>query len=220
MSLKDLLAGIDLFPILGKELTEENTLNMDFTIANKYLTNIPIKNTSLFNQYIFDTLSHHKKTFGIGGYLENRVIYQRSDHFQQGEPRCMHLGVDIWAKAFTPVYAPISGKIHSFKDNNNFGDYGPTIILEHNIENNIFYSLYGHLSRESLTGLKVGQQVEKGQHFCDFGPFPENGDWPPHLHFQLIINLQGRKGDFPGVCAPSELDTFQQLCPNANWLIK
>ncbi len=155
-----------------------------------------------------------------GGYLEKRVIYRRSDVFQgEEENRCIHLGIDVWAPAFTPVYAPLDGKIHSIKDNDAFGDYGPTIILEHELEDTTFYTLYGHLSRRSLKSLERGQKVKKGDYFSEFGPFPENGDWPPHLHFQVIIDLEGREGDFPGVAAPSLLEKYSTLCPDPNLIL-
>lgn len=144
------------------------------------------------------------------------MIYQRSTHFQQGESRCMHLGVDVWCEALHSLYAPLDSKVHSFADNNNFGDYGPTIILQHELEGEEFYTLYGHLSLVSLKNIAIGDFIQKGKEFSELGPFPENGDWPPHLHFQLISDMKNLKGDFPGVCAPSELETFKQLCPDPN----
>ena len=68
-----------------------------------------------------------------GGYLETRSIYQRSTYFNQENPeteRNIHLGVDLWIEAGTPIYAPLEGTLHSFKNNTNYGDYGPTIILK------------------------------------------------------------------------------------------
>jgi murein DD-endopeptidase MepM/ murein hydrolase activator NlpD len=47
-------------------------------------------------------------------------------------------GLDLWIKAGTPILAALDGTLHSFNFNAGFGDYGPTIILEHNVENQTF----------------------------------------------------------------------------------
>ncbi len=209
----------NIFPIMGDWLKQENSTQLDFSNKNADLLKLDLQSTSNFNDYVFGYLREKGKQYGHGGYLENRMIYQRSTHFQQGESRCMHLGVDVWCEAFHPLYSPLDAKVHSFKNNNNFGDYGPTIILEHELNSKTFYTLFGHLSVKSLNNLKEGQEIKKGEAFCELGPYPENGDWPPHLHFQLIDNMENRSGDFPGVCAPSELELFKTLCPDPNLFI-
>jgi len=206
----------NIFPVMGEWLKNENSMKLDFSNQNADLLKLDLHSTPIFNDYVFGLLNKKNKKFGYGGYLENRMIYQRSTHFQQGESRCMHLGVDVWCEAFHPIYAPLDAKVHSFADNNNFGDYGPTIILEHELNDLTFYTLYGHLSIDSLKGISEGQLIRKGEAFCELGPYPENGDWPPHLHFQLIKDMQGKFGDFPGVCAPSELEHFKKLCHDPN----
>ena len=178
-----------------------------------------MKNTEAFHQYITKSIEARGGKMGIGGYMENRPIYSRSDVFDGDENRRIHLGIDIWAPAFTEVHTPLKAKVHSFQDNAAFGDYGPTIILSHELEGHTLYTLYGHLSRRSLQGLRVGQSIEKGASFTELGPYPENGDWPPHLHFQLILDLEGHSGDFPGVAASSEREKYQRLCPDPYLLL-
>lgn len=209
----------NLFPVMGEWLNPNNSVLLDFSNQNADLLKLDLQSTPLFNEYVFGYLKKNEKKYGYGGYLENRTIYQRSTHFQQGESRCMHLGVDVWCEAFHPLYAPLDSKIHSFAHNNNFGDYGPTIILEHELNGQKFYTLYGHLSLKSLKNIKEGNLIKKGQKFSELGPYPENGDWPPHLHFQLITDMKNKIGDFPGVCAPSELEYYKNLCPNPNGFI-
>ena len=91
----------------------------------------------------------------IGGYGEDRAIYDTPIFNPAGEePRTIHLGLDIFAPAGRAVYAPLAGKVHSFQVNDNAKDYGPTIILEHALAPGLtIWSLYGHLSAESLDGL-------------------------------------------------------------------
>jgi murein DD-endopeptidase MepM/ murein hydrolase activator NlpD len=135
------------------------------------------------------------------------------------EPRRLHLGIDIWGKPYTKVMAPLNGIVHSFAFNNTFGDYGATIILTHNLDGITFHSLYGHLSLNSLKNLYEGQNIKKGDVFTEFGiPF-ENGQWPPHLHCQLILDMQGMKGDYPGVCKYSEREMYLKNCPDPDLIL-
>jgi murein DD-endopeptidase MepM/ murein hydrolase activator NlpD len=194
---------------------------LDFTAANPHLARPErLRDTALFDQLVQEMLAEQHASAGIGGYLENRIIYRRSPHFDDTtEARSLHLGVDVWVPAGTPVAAPLPAVVHSLADNNNFGDYGPTIILQHDLEGVTFYSLYGHLTRTDLPSLQPAQTIAQGQVFAHVGPYPENGDWPPHLHFQLIADMQGRWGDFPGVAPPSERAYWAALCPDAGLVI-
>ena len=219
--IEQLLLRHDFAPVVPFQWSKGNYLVLDFTDNNPDLATIDLQNSEAFSNYVFGKLQQAKVVVGIGGYNEHRTIYRRSAHFQQtDEPRCIHLGIDIWASAGTPVFAPLDGKVHSFANNDNFGDYGPTIILEHQLEGTTFYSLYGHLSEESLRGLYEGKVIEEGERFASFGNYPINGDWPPHLHFQLMTAMLGLKGDFPGVCSLAERQKFLQLCPNPNLILK
>jgi len=203
-------------------LTGPAATQLDFTAANAHLEHPEaLRDTALFDNVVHTMLAEQHATVGLGGYLENRVIYRRSPHFSDAaEPRSLHLGLDVWVPAGTPVAAPLPGVVHSLADNNNFGDYGPTIILEHVLEGQPFFSLYGHLTRTDLLGLQPGQAVAQGQVFAHVGPYPENGDWPPHLHLQLMADMQGRWGDFPGVAPPSERAYWAALCPDPMLLMR
>ena len=203
-------------PIFAFSVTAPEVARLDFTAANPLLAQPErLRDTGIFDAVVNQMLAAQRATVGIGGYLETRSIYRRSPHFDDAaEPRSLHLGVDVWVPAGTPVAAPLAGVVHSLADNNNFGDYGPTIILQHELEDTKFYSLYGHLTRTDLAGLATGQGLAAGQVFAHVGPHPENGDWPPHLHFQLMADMQGRWGDFPGVAAPSERAYWASLCPD------
>jgi len=204
-------AVLPAYPLAGPGVAQ-----LDFTAANPRLTHPErLRDTAAFDQLVRELLAAQHARVGIGGYLENRVIYRRSPHFDAaGEPRSLHLGVDVWVPAGTPVAAPLPATLHSLADNDHFGDYGPTIILQHELEGVTFFSLYGHLTRTDLPPLRAGQALAAGQVFAHVGPYPENGDWPPHLHFQLVADMQGRQGDFPGVAAPSERAYWAALCPD------
>lgn len=188
---------------------------LDFTAANTELTTAIIADTQQFTDWVSEKLKAQNCRYGIGGYMEHRTIYAVSPHFDtEDEPRRLHLGVDIWSDAGTPIYTPFDGHVHSFQDNNTLGDYGPAIILQHNLDGLMLYTLYGHLSRKSLEGLTVGQPVKKSQQIATLGNNQENGQWPPHLHFQLMYDMEGKYGDYPGVCKYSEKEIYQKNIPD------
>jgi len=187
----------------------DKLLPLDFTVDNAELSPAIISDTPAFCKWVQDKLKTSNSRYGIGGFMEHRTIYAGIPLFDtEKEPRRLHLGVDIWGDADTPVYAPFEGLIHSFNDNDNLGDYGPTIILQHNLGGLTLYSLYGHLSRKNLLGLSVGKRINKGELIANLGHADENGNWPPHLHFQLMLDMEGKAGDYPGACKYSEKDKY------------
>lgn len=157
----------------------------------------------------------------VGGYGEDRSLYTQALFAPEGdEPRTVHLGVDVFAPAGAAVYTPLSGRVHSSRINDNPGDYGPTIILEHTpIAGLTFHTLYGHLDRDSLKGLKPGTAFMAGEKIAELGTKRENGGWPPHLHFQIILEIGNAKGDYPGVCKRSERDHWLSICPDPGPLL-
>jgi 4-aminobutyrate aminotransferase-like enzyme/Ser/Thr protein kinase RdoA (MazF antagonist) len=160
---------------------------------------------------------------GIGRYNEARPFYTTDAYEVRGndgpEWRAIHIGLDIFMPPGTPVFAPLDGVVHSFQDNANDRDYGPAILLEHRVSEALtFYTLYGHLTRTSLVGLQRGQVIRAGEAFCQIGPMPENGNWSPHLHFQIMLDTMGWEGDFPGVAFPEKRAVWTSICPDP-WLL-
>ena len=171
--------------------------------------------------YISSEIQKSGRKVAFGGYLEDRLIYHTPQFHEAGEPvRSIHLGVDFWCEAGTSVFVPVDGIIHSFRDNRDPGNYGPTIILSHSTHDTGWYSLYGHLSRASLLGLEIGQFMTAGSVLGQIGTIVENGGYAPHLHFQLVQDLQGMVGDYPGVCALKDLEFYQNNCPDPNLLLR
>jgi peptidoglycan LD-endopeptidase LytH len=201
----------------------QKLVKLDFTAGNNELTADILNDTDLFCTYVDQQLERHGASFGIGGYAEHRTIYSRSALFDPQQPgeeaRRLHLGVDIWGKAGEPVMAAMDGIVHSYAFNEARGDYGATIILQHTMEGIVFHSLYGHLSLDSLSGLREVASIRRGQAFAAFGIPAHNGHWPPHLHFQLIKDMEGNHGDYPGVCKYSEREKFLTNCPDPDLVL-
>jgi peptidoglycan LD-endopeptidase LytH len=155
----------------------------------------------------------------IGGYDHIRPSYGGA-LFQadQAESRTVHIGLDIFMDAGTPLFAPLDGTVHSLAFNDAKFDYGPCVVLQHTVDSAVpvFYTLYGHLDLPSLAALHPGQAIRAGTQFARMGNFPENGDWPPHVHVQLILDMLDKRGDFNGSCKPSQRDVWLSLCPDSN----
>ena len=213
--------GLQFHPLVPFETNIDQLFQFDLTSNNPKLTEEIISDTTVFSKWISQELADHDARYGIGGYNEHRTIYARSSYFDGvEEPRRLHLGTDIWGPAGTPIYNFYDAEVHSFQFNDHFGDYGATIILKYNIEGVEFHALYGHLSLNSLSGLQVGQKIPSGREFAAFGIPEENGHWPPHLHFQLIIDMEGKTGDYPGVCQYSKASHYLENCPDPQFILK
>ena len=208
-------------PVVPFDPVKDSLCSFDFTEGNKDLTSDDIADTERFAGYIDRHLRQQGARYGFGGYGEHRTLYARSHHFDSAEePRRLHLGLDIWGPAGTKVMAPLDGIVHSFAFNSNDSDYGATLILTHQVEGIGFNILYGHLSLNSLRNLHEGATIRRGDVIAEFGMRFENGNWPPHLHVQLIADMQGWKGDYPGVCRFSERLEYLSNCPDPDLILR
>ncbi|HUR11723.1 MAG TPA: peptidoglycan DD-metalloendopeptidase family protein [Flavitalea sp.] len=214
-------------PVVAFDPGTELIGRIDLTTENSEVSEAIYTDLDKFTNYIEQLQKKANAVFLIGGYNELRGMYSRStlfnagtnDNFQFAEPRRLHLGVDIWGKAGTEVYAPLGGVVHSFAFNNRVGDYGATIILLHQLEGLAFHTLYGHLSMKDIEKLKEGDYIAIGHKLAHFGLPAENGQWPPHLHFQIIFDMQMQKGDYPGVCRNSEKNYYLTNCPDPDLIL-
>ena len=210
------------FSILGPDYSRTDYVDLD--LSDKATSEMALDLSTEFSlqDYLEKYLKRYKAQAAFGGYLEKRSLYDRSSYFgdsSHSHKRNIHLGIDVWAPAGTPVYSPLPGKIHSQQDNLNFGDYGPTLIVEHQLNERNFYTLYGHLSRESLYSYEVGETILVDQPLALLGTNEVNGNYAPHLHFQLILDIGDNTGDYPGVCAVTDLEFYKKNCPDPNLLL-
>ena len=217
-------------PVVQFNPEKERLIELDFTENNRELQKVNPDDTETFCNYIKDLLQKANAKFGFGGYNELRTLYQHINIFNGTlsenitgrpveEPRRLHLGIDIWGAEGTEIFAPWGGMVHSFAFNDNFGDYGATIILLHQLEGLPFFTLYGHVSLADLHNVREGGYISRGQQFAHFGKPGENGHWPPHLHFQVIQDITPYKGDYPGVCKFSEREKYLLNCPDPNLIL-
>jgi 4-aminobutyrate aminotransferase-like enzyme/Ser/Thr protein kinase RdoA (MazF antagonist)/murein DD-endopeptidase MepM/ murein hydrolase activator NlpD len=175
-------------------------------------------------RWLEDRFAAEGARFAIGLYGEVRDVYKGEQFATAASPewRSQHLGQDIFIAAGTPLYAPLAGKVLSVVDNALPYDYGPTVILEHCAGDNgpVFWTLYGHLSRETLATVKPGQEIAAGQQIGSIGDHTVNGGWAPHLHFQIITDRLGQTGEFPGVGQPSLWPVWCAISPDPNLVLR
>ena len=225
MTFSSFLRGISSQPlfVLDNDIPLSQYVSIDLSETNTQLHSFNVSSSEDWSVFINDYFNQKQAKVAFGGYNEKRNIYKRSNYFNQQNAdteRNIHLGLDLWIAAGTTVYAPLEGVIHSFAINANYGDYGPTLVLKHQVHDVIFYTLYGHLSLDSLADKKVGQPIQQGEPIATLGTTEVNGDYAPHLHFQIIRDMEGYNGDYPGVCNTKNLDKFLLNCPDPNVLLK
>ena len=170
-----------------------------------------------FSELIDEVMRDADTAFAFGRYAEPRELYSNEDFAsdETGESRTIHMGLDLFCATDTPVHAPLDGTVELLGNNDRELDYGPMIVLRHATDTGqIFYTLYGHLSLNTLDSIAQGQEVRAGEQIATVGAPPHNGNWPPHLHMQLVLELMGLDADFPGVAYASKQDYWLTLSPS------
>ena len=211
----------ELFPSIQKNKVHP----IDLSVSSKWIGHQEEFNNLELFQFKINQLQKEIPTKIIaGGYLEPRPIYTSSAYDRIGnsgkECRSIHLGIDYWLPTKTAVHALFEGEVIIAINDAGDKEYGGLVVLEHQTETFIFYTLYGHLSVESATKNKVGDLLKKGSKIGNIGDYPENGNWAPHLHFQVMLSLLDFKVDYPGVAFFSEMAVWKSICPDPNLLIK
>jgi 4-aminobutyrate aminotransferase-like enzyme/Ser/Thr protein kinase RdoA (MazF antagonist) len=212
--------------VVETDLSGDKAVVLDLSIASLDIGTAedagdPVKMT----RDIFRRLEDRNAEAGIGRYDEPRGLYTSHLFATQSneglEWRTIHLGIDLFLPAGAPIYAPLDGTVHSFRNNDQPLDYGPTIILRHETTGGTeFFTLYGHLSLDSLHGLTPGQTITRGERLAWIGNYSVNGGWPPHLHFQIVTDMLEREGEFPGVATPSLRAVWLSLSPDPNLILR
>jgi 4-aminobutyrate aminotransferase-like enzyme/Ser/Thr protein kinase RdoA (MazF antagonist)/murein DD-endopeptidase MepM/ murein hydrolase activator NlpD len=212
-------------PIMAEISNQQAITGIDLHITSSVLdfTDLMAGEPAI-SQKIFDQLSMQGAHIGAGGYDEARLLYVappgKSDQGPEMAGRTVHLGCDLFVQPGTAIFAPVEGKVHSFSHNQAPFDYGPVIILEHQTYlGDSFYTIFGHLSLDSIANLKIGQLIQSGEEIGAIGASNINGGWTPHLHFQIITNLFGLDCDFPGVCKASHRELWKTFSPDPNLIL-
>lgn len=207
--------------VVAPELTADGVVHLDLSIPSPLVAGDGSQNTTEpLAARIEAMMVDAGARVAMGGYLEARNLYA-SPAFAadaSGERRTIHLGVDVAAPAGTGLHVPIDAVVHGFEFADKPGDYGPVIVLRHDVADADgplrFHTLWGHLSVDSLDGVQVGDPLGAGTEFARIGAPPSNGGWFPHLHLQVVIDLLDVPVNIDGACRPSQQAVWASLCPD------
>lgn len=205
-------------PVLEPDLRTSLLTYTDWSVtATNFIPPESYADAAQFTKHIWADMHSAGAAAAIGGYDHIRPAYGGGLFASGARARTVHMGLDVFLEAGSSVFAPLDAVVHSVAHNAAQFDYGPCVVLEHKVAPEIpgFYTLYGHLSLGSLN-LKTGQVLKAGDRLGYIGNFPENGDWPPHLHLQIVLDMLDKQGDFIGSCDPRHRRLWLALCPNAN----
>ena len=211
----------ELFPTIHKNEIH----HLDLSVSSKFVGHQKeFNNLDLFQFKINQLQKEVPTKILAGGYLEPRNLYTSTEYDTVGnygkQSRTIHLGVDFWLPENTPVHALFDGEVVIATNNNGDKEYGGLVILKHQQKEFFFYTLYGHNTAKSALKYTVGDVIKKGEQIAVLANYPENGNWAPHLHFEITLSLLDYKTDFPGVAYFNHVDVWKSLCPDPNLLFK
>ena len=217
--------GRDAASLFDADLHTAPSIVLDLSVGSEFLGANPHESeTAALTRKIPAPMEEAQVSIAIGRYDEPRLLYNSplfgADASSLEERRTIHVGMDLFADPGTSIHAPLDGIIHTLANNAAPLDYGPLVILQHDAgDAGAFFTLYGHLDEEWLARLKIGQCIAGGEKFARIGTSEENGGWPPHLHFQIILDLLDLDANFPGVAYASQRAVWTNLSPDPNLLI-
>ncbi len=211
----------DLFPSIHKDKAHL----LDLSVSSKWIGHEKeFNNLDLFQFKINQLQKEVPDKIIAGGYLEPRPIYTSAEYDKIGnsgrESRTIHLGVDFWLPENTAVHALFDSEVMIAVNDAGDKEYGGLVVLKHHIQDLEFYTLYGHLSIKSATKNIVGTIIKKGEKIGNLGNHLENGNWAPHLHFQVMLSLLDYTKDFPGVTYYNQVNVWKSICPDPNLVFK
>ncbi|MEJ1222409.1 aminotransferase class III-fold pyridoxal phosphate-dependent enzyme [Sediminicola sp. 1XM1-17] len=199
--------------------------HLDLSVSSTWIGHEKDFNDLDYFQFKINRLQGQQPTKTLaGGYLEPRPIYTSDAYDKIGnkgrESRTIHLGIDFWLPAMTPVHALFKGEVVAAVNDAGDKEYGGLVILKHKEDDLEFYTLYGHLTVDSALKNSIGDKINVGDIIGELGSYPENGNWAAHLHFQVMLSMLNYKVDYPGVAYYNQIEVWKSICPDPNLLFK
>ncbi len=208
----------DIFPLFGKKL-QGNPYMFDFSSDNPKTLKMDTNDFDAFQSIIFDELARSGASWGIGRYLEERKNILKNFPQMIREGRIYHLGLDIIVPKGYVLFAPLSATVYRVGKEEELGSYGGYVVLKHEVQGDIFYSLYGHLDSNHI--VQEGQILDTGESFAHVGERSDSGGWFTHTHLQIITKKAADAGRmFQGYIAASDLSEIENLFPNPYLLFR
>ena len=204
----------DFSPIIRPEVARPKVAVLDFSPQSPDAAELASLDGPGFDRWCERKIAEAGAHFAVGSYGEDRTIY-KGEAFDLGNARrSVHLGIDVFAPEGEPVHAPFAGKVAFLHDDAVPYGFGPTVMLEHEADGVKFWTLYGHQSHATYDKLIPGQHIAKGEAFLSFGGREENGNWPPHLHFQIVTDHLGLEARMHGVGVGRDWQIWREVSPD------
>lgn len=209
----DLLrSGVRVEPLFGSLLSGQPYV-FDFSSANPRTLEYDPADFAQFQQLVFDELQASGREWGIGVYLEERrsVLRLYPQMIEQG--RVYHAGLDIVVPQGCQLFAPLDAVVYATGRESGVGNYGGYVVLQHQLADSVFYSLYGHL--DSAHRVQPGAQVSAGECFAAIGSGQDSGGWFTHTHLQIVTQQAVDAGRlFHGYVTAEDLQQIESLFPS------
>jgi 4-aminobutyrate aminotransferase-like enzyme len=205
-------------PVVAAPLDRDHVAILDASLAPERLSHPSRDGGDNLTAWWRAEIARVSPRVGIGRYAEDRGIYDHPDAPREANPRKIHHAIDIFLPAGAEVLCPYPGTIADFANDTEHHGFGGILILRHETDQSVpFWTFYGHLAPGGLAGLKRGQKIDKGTVIGRLAAEAENGDWPPHLHFQLMTHLLGWEAlDVIGISWASQWELWREICPDPN----
>ena len=209
---------INIYPLFSDLLKGEPYV-FDFSSKNPKTLEYNLNDFKEFNDDIFNELKNSGMSWGIGKYLEERRNILRGSLNIINEKRIYHLGLDIIVPYSSVVFCPLDGTVYKLGKETQKGNYGGYLVIKHEIKDQTFYSLYGHL--KTPLKLQLGQKILAGQELGKIGKESDSGGWFCHLHLQIITQkaMNERYSEW-GYISEELLSKVEEYFPNPNFLFK
>ena len=212
------LEKFDVYPLFG-DLLKGDPYVFDFSSKNPKTLEYNLNNFHDFNDAIFNELKNSDRKWGIGEYLEERKNILRGSINIINEKRIYHLGLDIIVPYNSVVFCPLDGYVHKLGKETQKGNYGGYLVLKHQVNNQTFYSLYGHLKTPHK--VQLGEKILAGQELALIGKESDSGGWFCHLHLQIITQKAMKEGYSEwGYISKELLSKAKEYFPDPNFLFK
>ncbi len=209
-------------PVIAADLSHGHAAILDAAYSDRPIDRPSSDSGENLTAWWLAEQARHAPLIGIGRYGEDRGIYDDPNAPREDDPRKIHIGIDIFVPPGTPILAPYPGVVEDwFVDTERHG-FGGLLVLRHATDDGIpFWTVYGHLAPESLEKLKRGQRIAMGETVALLGDRPGNGDWPPHLHVQLMTHMLGwRAADVMGIVWASQWEFWREICLDPNIILR
>ena len=118
------------------------------------------------------------------------------------------LGIDLYAAAGTGVQAPFAGRVAGLAKD--------AVLLAHDGAGQGFWTLYAHLSPDSVTALHLGRQIRGGEVFATLA---KAGKKPAHLHLQIVTDDLGLGAEMPHHAGDGDWSVWRAISPDPSVIL-